>query len=52
MDVDAIASSMALSNAASSVTLGVMKDAQSLEQDLVSRLLGSIGLGNGVDALA
>ena len=52
MDVGAIATSMALSNVASGVTLGVMSDVQNLQQDLVSRLFGSIGLGNGVDALA
>ncbi|HKU66457.1 MAG TPA: hypothetical protein VJP85_01660 [Candidatus Baltobacteraceae bacterium] len=52
MNLDAIASSMALSNAASSVTIGVMKDAQNLQQDLISRLFGSLGIGNGVDAYA
>ncbi len=52
MDVGALASSMMLSNTASAITTGVMKDAQNLEKDLVSRLFGSIGLGTGVDAYA
>jgi hypothetical protein len=52
MDVGQIATGMALSNTASTVTMSVMKDAQNLEQDLVARLFGSIGLGNGVNALA
>jgi hypothetical protein len=52
MDVGQIATGMALSNTASSVTLGVMKDTQNLEADLVSRLFGSLGIGTNVNALA
>ena len=52
MDVGALAGSMALSNAASAVTMNVMKDAQNLEQDLVARLFGLMGIGNAVDAYA
>lgn len=52
MGVDAIAGSMALTSTASQVTIGVMKDAQNLEKDLVSRLFGSMGIGNGVDTYA
>jgi hypothetical protein len=52
MDVSSIATSMALSNTASSVTLGVMKDAQNLEADLVARLFGSLGVGSNFDAYA
>ena len=52
MNVSDIAGSMALASTASSVTIGVMKDAQNLEQDLVNRLFGSIGLGNGVNTYA
>jgi hypothetical protein len=52
MDIGNIATSMALSNTASSVTLGVMKDAQNLETDLVARLFGSLGIGTNVNALA
>jgi hypothetical protein len=52
MDVNSIAGSMALSSVASQVTVGVMKDIQSLQGDLVARLFGSIGIGNGVDAYA
>lgn len=52
MDVGAIATGMAMSSVGSQVTLGVMKDVQSLEQNLVSRLFGSMGIGNGVDAYA
>jgi hypothetical protein len=52
MNVDALASSMALSSAASQVTVGVMKDLQNLQSDLVARLFGSMGIGNSVDAYA
>jgi hypothetical protein len=52
MDVGAIATSMALSNTASSVTIGVMRDAENLQEDLVARLFGSMGIGNSVDAYA
>jgi hypothetical protein len=52
MDVGALSTSMAMSNAASSVTIGVMRDAQNLEQDLVARLFGSMGVGNAVDTYA
>lgn len=52
MDVGALAGNMALSNTASAVTASVMKDAQNLERDLVARLFGSMGIGNGVDAYA
>ena len=52
MNVADIAGSLALSSTASSVTMGVMKDTQNLEQDLVNRLFGSIGIGNGVNAYA
>jgi hypothetical protein len=43
---------MALSNTASAVTMGVMKDAENLQEDLVSRLFGSLGIGTGIDTLA
>lgn len=52
MDVGALATNMALSNTASSVTVGVMKDAENLQEDLVARLFGSLGIGNGFDAYA
>jgi hypothetical protein len=52
MDVAALATSMALSNTATSVTIGVMKDAENLQEDLVARLFGSMGIGNGIDAYA
>jgi hypothetical protein len=52
MDVGAISTSMALSNTASSVTIGVMRDAENLQEDLVARLFGSMGIGNSVDAYA
>lgn len=52
MDVGALAGSMALSDTASAVTMGVMKDAQNLQQDLVARLFGSLGIGNAVDTYA
>lgn len=50
--VASIASSMALTSVGSQVAVGVLSQTQSLEQDLVSRLFGSLGLGNGVDAYA
>lgn len=43
---------MALSNAASGVTIGVMSDVQNLQQDLVARLFGSLGIGTGIDTYA
>ena len=52
MDVGALAGSMTRSNTAAAVSTGVMKDAQSLEMDLVGRLFSSLGIGNGVDAYA
>lgn len=52
MDIAALSTSMALSNTASSVTLGVLKDTQNLQQDLVARLFGSMGIGNSIDAYA
>lgn len=52
MNVSDIAGSLALSSTASSVTIGVMRDAQNLQQDLVNRLFGSIGIGNGVNTYA
>jgi hypothetical protein len=52
MNVGDIAGSMALSSVADQVSMGVMKDIQNLQADLVSRLFGSIGIGNGVDAYA
>ena len=52
MDIAALSGSMALSSTANSVTMSVMKDAQNLQQDLVNRLFGSIGLGNGVNTYA
>lgn len=51
-DVGAIASSMALSRAGSSISIGVLKDAENLQEDLVARLFGSMGIGNSVDAYA
>jgi hypothetical protein len=52
MDVAALAGTMALSATANSVTVGVMRDLQGLQEDLVSRLFGSMGIGNGVDTYA
>lgn len=52
MDIAALSTSLALSNTASSVTMGVMKDAENLQEDLVSRLFGSLGIGTGIDASA
>lgn len=52
MDVGAIAGNMALSAVGGQVSVGVMKSVQNLEQDLVSRLFGSLGVGNNVDTHA
>jgi len=52
MDIGALSTSLALSNTAGSVTIGVMKDTQNLQEDLVSRLFGSLGIGTGIDAFA
>jgi len=52
MDVGSVADSLALASTASRMTVGVMSAAQSLEKDLVSRLFGSMGIGNAVDAYA
>lgn len=52
MNVSEIASSMALTNVGSQLTVGVMSATQGLEKDLVSRLFGSLGVGNGIDTYA
>lgn len=52
MDVGSIASSMALTSVGGQVAVGVLNSTQSLEKDLVSRLFGSLGVGNGVDTYA
>lgn len=52
MDVTSIAGSMALTSVGSQVTVGMMSATQNLEKDLVSRLFGSMGIGNGVDTYA
>lgn len=52
MDVAAIATGMALTGVSNSVSVGVMSQVQNLEQNLVSRLFGSMGIGNGVDTYA
>ena len=51
-DVGAMASNMALSRVGSSISTGVLKDAENLQEDLVARLFGSMGIGNSVDAYA
>lgn len=52
MDINSIASSISLTNVGSQVTVGVMNATQNLEKDLVSRLFGSLGVGNGIDTYA
>ncbi|HLI97030.1 MAG TPA: hypothetical protein VKT72_13255 [Candidatus Baltobacteraceae bacterium] len=52
MDVGSIATGMALSSVAGQVGVGVMKDIQNLQSDLVARLFGSMGIGNSIDAYA
>lgn len=50
--IASIASSMALTSTGSQVALGVLSSTQNLEQDLVSRLFGSLGIGNTIDTHA
>ncbi len=52
MDVTALAGSMAQSRAGTTISIGVLKDAENLQQDLVARLFGSMGIGNSIDAYA
>lgn len=52
MDVGALAGSLTLGNVGSQVAIGVLSSTQNLEQDLVSRLFGSLGIGNNVDVSA
>jgi hypothetical protein len=50
--VSSIASSMALTSVGSQVAVGVLSATENLQQDLVSRLFSSLGIGNGIDAYA
>lgn len=52
MNVGSIAGDMALSAVNGQVNVSVMKATQNLQEDLVARLFGSIGLGNSVNATA
>ncbi|HEY8296782.1 MAG TPA: hypothetical protein VIG32_01995 [Candidatus Baltobacteraceae bacterium] len=48
----AIASGLASASVSGQVDVGVLKAVQNLDQTLVNQLFGSIGLGQGVNALA
>lgn len=50
--VASIASSMALTSVGGQVAVGVLSATENLQQDLVSRLFGSLGIGTGVDTYA
>ncbi|HET6896301.1 MAG TPA: hypothetical protein VFH72_13030 [Candidatus Baltobacteraceae bacterium] len=52
MDVTALAGAMDQSRAATTISMGVLRDTESLAQDLVSRLFGSMGIGTSIDAYA
>jgi hypothetical protein len=52
MGVGNIAGDLALSMTASTINVSVLKSVENLQQDVVARLFGSMGIGNSVDAYA
>ena len=52
MDVGALSSGLAAASIDSQVNVSVLKTVENLDQNLVSRLFSSIGLGSGFDSFA